>query len=209
MTILEKLQTIQTTLKAPKNLWNSFGKYKYRNAESIQEALKPLLDDTRTALTIEDEIVPVGHRFYVKATCRLYDLDTDEQVIITAYAREAEEKAGMDPAQITGAASSYARKYALNGMFLLDDTKDPDTDELKIEADAKAEKQKKQPDPKSSVGEEMKKELIQLTFKAGVETKTICEQAGVKDLKDIDAKTFGQIKAALLKKINDGDKGTA
>lgn len=201
MTLLDKLQHIQTTLHAPKNMWNSFGKYKYRNAESIQEALKPLLDDTRTALTIEDEIVPVGHRFYVKATCRLYDLDTDEQVIITAYAREAEEKSGMDPAQITGAASSYARKYALNGMFLLDDTKDPDTDEAKIEADAKAEKAK----PKETPGEAMKKELIQLAFKAGVETKTICEQAGVKDLKDIDAKTFGYIKTALLKKIGEKD----
>lgn len=208
MTILEKLQTIQTTLKAPKDLWNSFGRYKYRNAESILEALKPLLAETRTDLTIEDEIMPIGHRFYVKATCRFYDLDEPEEgrlrdcVVITAYAREAEEKAGMDPAQITGAASSYARKYALNGMFLLDDTKDPDTDEAKIEADVKAEKVKQS-------GEELKKELIQLAFRAGVETQTICEQAGVKDLKEIDAKTFGQIKAALLKKINDGDKGTA
>ena len=196
MTLLEKLGQIQTTLKAPKDLYNSYGKFKYRNAECILEALKPLLAEHRCTLTIEDEIVQVGARIYVKATCRFYDLDSDEEILIPGFARETEDRSGMDCAQITGAASSYARKYALNGLFLLDDTKDPDTEEIKDETDAREK-------------DSIKKELISLAFKAGVETKTICEQAGVKDLKDIDAKTFGQIKAALLKKINDGDKGTA
>ena len=190
MTLLEKLGHIQETLKAPKNLYNSFGKYKYRNAEGIQEAAKPLLMTNRCTLTIEDDIVEIGGRIYVKAICRLYDMDSDENVIITAFAREADAKTGMDAAQVTGAASSYARKYALNGLFLLDDTKDPDTEEIKVEADARADKE----------AEERKKELIQIAFKAGVETKTICEQAGVKDLKDIDPDTYEKVRKALLKK---------
>lgn len=196
MTLLEKLCNIQTKLKAPKNLYNSFGKYKYRNAEGIQEAVKPLLKEFRCTLTIEDDIVPIGERIYVKAICRLYDLDSDEQVIISAFARETEDRSGMDAAQITGSASSYARKYALNGLFLLDDTKDPDTEELKEESDAREK-------------DTIKKELISLAFKAGVETKTICEQAGVKSLDEIDVKKFAKIKAALLKKVNDGAESKA
>lgn len=196
MTLLEKLGQIQTTLKAPKNLYNSFGKYKYRNAEGIQEALKPLLAEHRCTLTIEDEIVQVGGRIYVKATCRFYDLDSDEEILIPAFARETEDRSGMDCAQITGAASSYARKYALNGLFLLDDTKDPDTEEIKDESEGRAK-------------QEMKKDLIQLAFKAGVETKTVCETAGLMSLDDLDPKTYAKIKAGLMAKINGGTESKA
>lgn len=113
-----KLIEIQQQLKAPKSQVNSFGNYKYRNCEDILEALKPLLS---SPLTITDEIVMVGTRYYVKATA------TYDGVSVTAYAREAEIKKGMDEAQITGSASSYARKYALNGLFAIDDSKDADT----------------------------------------------------------------------------------
>lgn len=127
--ISEKLVAIQTELKAPKNLYNSFGKYSYRNAEGIQEALKPLLKKYKAFVILSDSICEVGNRVYVKATAKLQDADSSDSIEVTAFAREAEMKKGMDEAQITGATSSYARKYALNGLFLLDDTKDADTDE--------------------------------------------------------------------------------
>lgn len=129
MTIASKLVAIQTELKAPKNLYNSFGKYSYRNAEGIQEALKPLLKKYGVFVILSDDISEVGGRIYVKATAKLQDAESSDSIEVTAFAREAVDKKGMDDAQITGATSSYARKYALNGLFLLDDTKDADTDE--------------------------------------------------------------------------------
>lgn len=129
MNIQEKLLYIQAKVKAPKNLYNSFGKYSYRNAEGILEAVKPFLDEMKCTLTISDEIVAVGDRIYVKANATLWDAEKIDVMAVSAYAREAETKKGMDDSQVTGTASSYARKYALNGLFLLDDTKDPDTDE--------------------------------------------------------------------------------
>lgn len=120
MSILNK---IQQELKAPKGQRNTFGNYNYRSCEDILEAVKPLLGEA--TLVINDEIVMLGDRFYVKATATLKD--GKEEVSATAYAREALDKKGMDTSQITGATSSYARKYALNGLFLIDDTKDADT----------------------------------------------------------------------------------
>ena len=123
MNINEKLAKVQQRLKAPKGQFNGFGKYKYRSCEDILEAVKPHLD--ACTITIHDEIVCVGNRIYVKATATFAD---GSQVIETsAYAREAEHKKGMDESQVTGSASSYARKYALNGLLLIDDTKDADT----------------------------------------------------------------------------------
>ena len=118
-----KLNEIQKSLKAPKNQYNNFGKYKYRNCEDILEAVKPLLGDS--TLYISDEIVEIGGRVYVKATATFND--GKEVIKVSAFARESETKKGMDDSQITGSASSYARKYALNGLFLIDDTKDADT----------------------------------------------------------------------------------
>ena len=120
----DKLRTIQVDLNAPKNLENKFGNYKYRSAEGILEALKPFLQAVDAILTISDEIVEVGERIYVKATATF--THAGESISTTAFAREAESKKGMDDAQVTGACSSYARKYALNGLFCIDDTKDAD-----------------------------------------------------------------------------------
>ena len=127
MTIYEKLAKIQSTLKAPKGQYNAFGKYKYRNCEDILEAVKPLLAEVKAVVIIGDELELIGSRFYVKATARFIDCETDAQITNTAYAREEDTKKGMDGSQITGASSSYARKYALNGLFCIDDTKDSDT----------------------------------------------------------------------------------
>ena len=125
------LTQIQTELKAPKGRYNSFGKYKYRSCEDILEAVKPLLAKHEATLFIRDEMVEVGGRVYVKAVAMF--TAGEETVAVTAYAREPESKKGMDEAQVTGTASSYARKYALNGLFLIDDTKDPDTDEYTMQ----------------------------------------------------------------------------
>lgn len=124
---MSKLQEIQHKLKAPKGQYNNFGKYKYRSCEDILEAVKPILYEVGCTLTLTDTVELIGDRYYIKATAWLKGEDTDE--VVTAYAREAETKTGMDASQITGTASSYARKYALNGLFCIDDTKDADTDE--------------------------------------------------------------------------------
>lgn len=127
MTIYEKLLEIQKELKAPKSQYNSFGKYNYRSAEDILEAVKPLCYNNKVVLTLSDDIVFVNERYYVKACAVLTDAEKPEStIIVNAYAREEEEKKGMDGSQVTGAASSYARKYALNGLFDIDDTKDSD-----------------------------------------------------------------------------------
>jgi hypothetical protein len=131
---MESLIKIQQELKAPKGQYNSFGKYKYRSAEDILEAVKPLLGKYNVQLTLSDEIVEVGGRIYVKATANI--CEGGEKVTVTAFAREPADKKGTDDSQITGAASSYARKYALNGLFLIDDTKDADTDEYKHQQQA-------------------------------------------------------------------------
>ena len=123
MTLIDKLAAIQTKLHAPKNQKNTFGGYNYRSCEDILEAVKPLLDGL--VLTITDEVTEVGGRIYVKATARL--TDGKDAMTATAFAREAESRKGMDESQITGSTSSYARKYALNGLFLIDDNKDADS----------------------------------------------------------------------------------
>jgi essential recombination function protein len=128
MNIYEKLLNVQTELKAPKGQFNAFGKYKYRSCEDILEALKPVLNKYKLTFFINDEIIEVNNRNYVKATITIINIEKpDEQIQTSALAREEETKKGMDGSQITGASSSYARKYALNGMFMIDDTKDSDS----------------------------------------------------------------------------------
>lgn len=131
MSVYEKLLAVQAELKAPKGQYNSFGKYKYRSCEDILEAVKPLLAKNKASLRISDEILLIGERFYIKATATFVDVESGESLANTAFAREEENKKGMDGSQITGTASSYARKYCLNGLFLIDDTKDADTDEYR------------------------------------------------------------------------------
>ena len=195
LTINDKLSAIQTKIKAPKNLYNSFGKYNYRNAESILEAVKPYLESLNLFLVINDSILMVGDRYYVRATATLADCETGESIEVSAYARETEEKKGMDGSQVTGATSSYARKYALNGLFLLDDTKDADTDEY--------HKQTNKPQPSKEASEqELKDELNGLWEKAG-------GKDGFEDwFKKNTTGGFSQgayasMKATLMKKIND------
>ena len=130
MTVYKKLIKVQTELKAPKNQRNTFGNYNYRSCEDILEALKPVLAAHDATVFISDKvIVKENNLAYIEATATFVDIETGESISTTAFAREAENKKGMDSSQITGSASSYARKYALNGLFLIDDTRDADTDE--------------------------------------------------------------------------------
>lgn len=131
MSIGEKLFKIQQEMNVPKDLYNKYGNFYYRNAETILAEFKKAAKDLKLVLLLNDELVEIAGKVYVKATASITDYETNEEVLATAYAREADKKTGMDDAQITGAASSYARKYALNGLFLLDDVKDPDSDEYK------------------------------------------------------------------------------
>lgn len=124
--IYKKLLKVQTELKAPKGQFNKFGGYAYRSCEDILESLKPLLEKVKATVILTDEIKLIGDRYYIKAICQFIDIETGDKLENTALAREDETKKGMDLAQITGSCSSYARKYALNGMFCIDDVKDSD-----------------------------------------------------------------------------------
>lgn len=138
--ILKKLSVVQNTLKAPKGQYNSFGDFNYRSAEDILEAVKPLLAENGLTLILSDDIVNFGDRYYVKATATLFLVDGGEETVqTTAYAREDNTKGKMDGSQITGSASSYARKYALNGLFNIDDNKDADTNAYRQQQNYAAE----------------------------------------------------------------------
>lgn len=128
---LKRVGMAQAELKAPKNQYNSFGKYNYRSCEDILEAAKPINKKHGLVLLLTDKPVCIGQRYYIEATARLYDIESEQFIEATASAREADTKKGMDDSQVTGTASSYARKYALNGLFNIDDTKDADTDAYK------------------------------------------------------------------------------
>lgn len=144
MSVYEKLSKVQSELKAPKGQYNSFGKYKYRSCEDILEAVKPLNAKHGVVLTVGDEVVEISNRFYVKATAVFVDIESGEKIINTALAREDDSKKGMDGSQITGTASSYARKYCLNGLYCIDDTKDADTDEYRHQQERKPQESKPQ-----------------------------------------------------------------
>ena len=165
-----KLMNVQSELNAPKNLYNSFGKYSYRSAESIMESVKPLLLKHKAALIVNDDIVFVEGRHYIKATARFIDVETGETVESSALAREEENKKGMDASQLTGATSSYARKYALGGLLCLDDNKDADaTNTHGKEAPTKAQTQSKQNTPTRNkvLSEDQIKALYEVSEKAG------------------------------------------
>lgn len=190
---MEILSKIQQELKAPKNQYNSFGKYAYRSAEDILEAVKPLLKKHGGSLTISDSIEAVGDRIYVKATCIFRE---GEQVTeVSGYAREPDDKKGMDASQITGTASSYARKYALNGLFLIDDTKDPDA------LPQEQENKEKQNRPASSpVSEKQIKAIEGLAQKSGTPLEKILAGYKVKDLHELPAITATKIITTLEKR---------
>lgn len=206
--MVDKLMRIQAKLKAPKGQRNTFGNYNYRSCEDILEAVKPLLAEEGCTLTLSDKIELIGDRYYIKATATLKS--DKEEIQVSAYAREEQAKKGMDSAQVTGATSSYARKYALNGLFCIDDNKDPDTDEYtkqkkKAQESAKAEEK---------IAAEMEKNAIELasdrevkTFmdmceKLDVDFKQIGKQAGATSLKAMTKEQYAKA-TIILKEIQD------
>ena len=163
MGLYEKLTAIQSELNAPKSKFNKFGNYYYRSAEDILEGVKPLLKKANASLFLTDEIVQIGERFYVKATATFIDGETGEKFENSALAREPLEVKGMSAPQVTGASSTYARKYALNGMFCIDDTVDDDTEELKNEKDNRIKEQNKKA---KKTDEQKNQEMINSTDKS-------------------------------------------
>ena len=205
MNIYEKLSNIQNELKAPKGQFNKFGGYKYRSCEDILEAVKPICQKNKTTLVISDTLENIGDRYYIKATAILYDIEDKaneigaEQSSIsnTAYAREEESKKGMDGSQITGTASSYARKYALNGLFNIDDTKDADTDEFtkqqQIDDDKVIDKTKVQALNKSIENAGIKDEVVEL----------ILSQYGYTSTSEIKVKDYANLVNDFKSKVKE------
>ena len=214
MKLHEKLLVIQTKLKAPKGQYNSFGKYSYRSAEDILEAVKPLNAEQGVLLTITDEIKEIGGRVYVVATATVSDGTDTLQV--SAFAREPENKKGMDESQITGATSSYARKYALNGLYAIDDNKDADTDEHKQQQENAPKKQQAQKQQQKQQQQQAKEpteqELHEIVEKyarnieaLGVERSKlieyVCNKHNVGNLFDLKPNVLvGELKAIYLNK---------
>ena len=194
MNVYEKLIAIQSELKAPKSQYNNFGKYAYRNCEDILESLKPLLKEHKSTIYIADEIVTVLERFYVKATVTFIDAETGEKIINTAYAREEECKKGMDGSQVTGASSSYARKYALNGMFAIDDTKDSDFTNTTTKGD------------NPGLSEAQIKRLLAIASKVNISADdvkiVVAKSFGVQDLRKMNKQQYDEICSRLEKKNN-------
>ena len=191
MDLTVKLQHIQNELKAPKDKYNSFGNYKYRNAESILEALKPLQLKYNVVTTLTDEVIVIGSRYYVKSIATIIDCDNaaDRHISAVAYAREEETKKGMDSAQITGACSSYARKSALSSLLLLDDSNDVDSEayqvyEQKAPPTAKTSKPKANqqalPEPVEADETDYRAELRKFLQKNGIAPKTIVDECNLK-----------------------------
>lgn len=212
MKLHEKLLAIQTKLKAPKGQYNKFGNFNYRSAEDILEAVKPLNAEQGVLLTITDEIKEVGWRIYVVATATVSD-GTDE-LKVSAFAREPENKKGMDESQITGATSSYARKYALNGLYAIDDNKDADTDEHKKQQDNAPKKQPKQQQSKQEIDmqqvhatvEGYVKQLEELGVKREKVVEYVCNKHNVGNLFDIQPHILvGEIKNIYLSKKNQSE----
>lgn len=206
--MVDKLMRIQAKLKAPKGQRNTFGNYNYRSCEDILEAVKPLLAEEGCTLTLSDEIELIGDRYYIKATATLKA--DKEEIQVSAYAREEQAKKGMDSAQVTGATSSYARKYALNGLFCIDDNKDPDTDEYTKQKKKALESAKAE----EKITAEMEKNTIELasdrevkTFmdmcsSLGVDFKQIGKQAGATSLKAMTKEQYAKA-TIILKEIQD------
>ncbi len=195
------LGDIRKELKAPKNLYNSFGKYKYRNFESICEAVKPILTKYGADLIVTDRVEQKGERNYIVATAILTK-DGEEITRCEGWAREQETKKGMDDAQLTGTTSSYARKYAMNGLFLIDDTKDPDTDEYRQETEAraaeKAETQKMEAVAAQKIGAERAMALMKLLIDKNVNLEKLKAQYGVAELSDLTEAQH----ADIVKRLN-------
>lgn len=195
MTIYEKLNKIQTELKANKGQYNDFGKYKYRSCEDVVESLKPHLSEHCLVLLMADEIVNIGERFYIKATVRL--TDGENEIVNTAFAREEESKKGMDGSQVTGASSSYARKYALNGLLAIDDTKDSDATNTQGKDD-KPEKAEKEP----KVDDKALETITELIALSESDLDALLRYYKVKSLKEMTQKQGEHCKKVLNQKLD-------
>lgn len=203
MNIYEKLLHIQQNLKAPKGQYNEFGNFHYRSCEDIQEAVKPLLAEAKAILLTGDEIVQIGSRFYIKATAVLQDTESQDSITNTAFARETEERPKMDGAQLTGSASSYARKYALNGLFCIDDSKDPDT--------PFAEKEKIKPERKAPVAPAQNNntrqqvsnldlnKLCKEAERTGTNLTQVCERYKVRNIRELTPEQYKRAMVAFSK----------
>lgn len=190
------LVEVQSELKAPKGQYNSFGKYNYRSTEDILEGLKPILKEKNLVLVVFDDVVQVSDRVYIKSTAKLsYDQETIE---VTAFARESLTKKGMDDSQITGTASSYARKYALNGMFLIDDSKDADSDEFSKQNKSQKDSEQKSKQPKITL-EEVKMSLNDLVKKTGGDYTAISAYL----LKHVKADNFNELNVDQIQLANE------
>ena len=195
MNIFEKLNKIQTELKAPKKQYSKFGKYNYRSCEDILEGLKPLLQSTNTCIVVNDELTIIGDRYYIKATVKLYDTEkVGDFIEATGYAREEENKKGMDGSQVTGASSSYARKYALNGLFAIDDNKDSD-------ATNKGKEFNEEDKPKQELSNAQIKRLYTISRSKGIteeQVKEVIKKTYNKDsTKDLNKKEYDEIVARM------------
>ncbi len=196
MNVYERLATVQAILKAPKNQFNSFGKYNYRSCEDILEAAKPLCIDNGLVLTISDEIKSIGGRNYVEATATVIDIKTGEKHSVTGSAREAIDKKGMDDSQITGSTSSYARKYALNGLFSIDDTKDADT-QPPVKKATPTNTKKPQNQTTKTLSEGQVKRLFAIAIGKGYNAdsvkKTVKAKFNISELKNMTKKQYDQM----------------
>jgi len=203
MGIYEKLLTVQQKLKAPKGQYSDFGGYYYRSCEDITEAAKPLLVEVKAVLLLTDEIVAVGNRTYVKAVAKLVDAEGDGVVEVNGYAREAESRPKFDVAQLTGTASSYARKYALNGLFALDDTKDADAlpPAAKPAGSHKPANNAKQ-QPAEKVTSHQLGQLQALAKQKGVAIGSIVAGYKLNSLQDMDTKQWAQVMNVLRKRAD-------
>jgi hypothetical protein len=206
MNIYERLLEIQSELKAPKSQKNTFGNYNYRSCEDILEAVKPLCKKYRSLLYLRDNLELVGDRYYIKATACLTNIDNkDEYIVTTAYARESETKKGMDDSQVTGATSSYARKYCLNALFDIDDTKDADTNEFQTQNTFKKEEPKEAAVKSSGlVTEAQRKRLFAISKGNNDVIKNVIEQYGYTTSKDISFKDYEEICEKVSKIVENG-----
>lgn len=203
MTVYEKLAKIQGSLKAPKSQYSDFGNFNYRSCEDILEAVKPLLRECKVILLLSDEIIPIGSRYYIKATATFQDAENPEAVSVSAWAREAEEKPKMDAAQITGSSSSYARKYALNGLFCIDDARDPDAlpgSEQKVSTRQQS-KQQIAPAQKQErrIDQEEITKLRAVADRKGVPDSVIYQRYGKSNLQELSGLDYRRAMAGLNK----------
>lgn len=211
MTAYEKLQMVQNELKAPKSQFNKFGNYYYRNCEDILEAFKPIGEKYGAVITVSDILEQIGDRYYIKAIATFIDIETENQIVVTAYAREEENKKGMDSSQVTGATSSYARKYALNGLLCIDDTKDADSmDNSQKQKTKKDESPDANSQPEENF-EKVKDEQIDtakiITIKkelmrTGVSEMAICKRYGIDIISELTNEKF-MLAMSGLKKTKD------